>query len=80
MHFAPGDFSNQNWPEPAKAPAGKVYGHGKGYFEYRLELPPSVVKAHPESIYYLFQAASKASASESIGPSGSTGRTIPNPT
>ena len=31
-----------------------------GYFEYRIELPPSVVKAHPESFYYLFQAGSKA--------------------
>ena len=42
--------------------AGKVYGHGKGYFEYRIKVPSTVIKAHPESIYYLFQAASKATA------------------
>ncbi len=60
VRFAPGDFAHQRWSEPAKAPSGKVYGYGKGYFEYRLELPSSVVKAHPESFYYLFQVASKA--------------------
>ena len=80
VRFAPGDFARQEWSEPAKAPAGKVYGHGKGYFEYRIELPPSVVKAHPESFYYLFQAGPRPSASGSTGPSGSTGRTIPRPT
>jgi Glycosyl hydrolases family 2, sugar binding domain/Glycosyl hydrolases family 2, TIM barrel domain/Glycosyl hydrolases family 2 len=60
VRFAPGDFAHQHWSEPVKSPPGKVYGYGKGYFEYRLELPPSVVKAHPESFYFLFQAASKA--------------------
>ena len=40
VRFAPGDFAHQRWSEPAKAPSGKVYGFGKGYFEYRLELPP----------------------------------------
>jgi len=60
IRLAPADFASQEWSDPAQAPAGKVYGHGKGYFEYRIDLPPAVVKAHPESIYYLFQAASKA--------------------
>ena len=41
----PRDFARQQWSEPAKAPAGKVYGRGKGYFEYRIELPATVVKA-----------------------------------
>ena len=36
VRFAPGDFAHQHWSEPAKAPPGKVYGYGKGYFEYRL--------------------------------------------
>ena len=31
-----------------------------GYFEYRIKLPATVIKAHPESIYYLFEAGSKA--------------------
>jgi len=60
LRFAPGDFGRQQWSDPAAAPAGKVYGHGKGYFEYRIHLPAAVVKAHPESLYYLFQAGSKA--------------------
>jgi hypothetical protein len=60
VRFAPGDFAARRWSEPTKAPRGKVYGYGKGYFEYRLHLPPGVAKAHPESIYYLFEASSKA--------------------
>src|SRR4029077_18916698 len=60
VRFAPKDFAHHQWSEPAKAPPGKVYGHGKGFFEYRLQLPPAIAKAHPESIYYLFEAASKA--------------------
>jgi Glycosyl hydrolases family 2, sugar binding domain/Glycosyl hydrolases family 2/Glycosyl hydrolases family 2, TIM barrel domain len=60
IRFAPGDFARQEWSERAQPPPGKVYGRGKGYFEYRIELPPAVVKAHPESFYYLFQAGSKA--------------------
>jgi hypothetical protein len=60
LRFAPGDFARQQWSQPASTPPGKVYGHGKGYFEYRINLPASVVKAHPESFYFLFQASSKA--------------------
>jgi hypothetical protein len=60
IRFNPADFARQNWTEQAKAPPGKVYGYGKGYFEYRLRLPESVVKAHPDSFYYLFEAAAKA--------------------
>ena len=37
-----------------------MYGRGRGYFEYRLDLPPSIAKAQPESFYYLFQAGSRA--------------------
>ncbi len=60
IRFEPRDFARQEWSDPAQAPPGKVYGRGKGYFEYRLVLPPSVVKAHPESFYFLLQASSKA--------------------
>jgi hypothetical protein len=60
IRFAPGTFARQHWSEPAKSPTGKVYGYGKGYFEYELRIPASVAKAHPESIYYLFEASSKA--------------------
>ena len=61
IRFAAGDFARQQWTEPAKAPAGKVYGHGKGYFEYRIAAARlGGPNAHPESFYYLFQAGSKA--------------------
>jgi len=60
IRFAPTDFARQNWSKPVTAPAGKVYGHGKGFFEYRVFLPPSVVHAHVESFYYLIQAGAKA--------------------
>ncbi|MHB1556551.1 MAG: glycoside hydrolase family 2 protein [Isosphaeraceae bacterium] len=60
IRFTPGDFARQSWTEVARAPAGKVYGHGKGFFEYRIEIPRSVAKSHPETIYYLFEASSKA--------------------
>jgi hypothetical protein len=60
VRFGPGDFARQQWTETAQPPRGKVYGYGEGYFEYRIHLPAAVAKAHPESIYYLFEAASKA--------------------
>jgi hypothetical protein len=60
VRFAPADFARQSWAKPARAPAGKVYGHGKGFFEYQLLLPPAVVKAHVESFYYLIEAGAKA--------------------
>ncbi len=60
VRFAPGEFARQRWSEAVKAPAGKVYGYGKGYYEYELQIPAVVAKAHPESIYYLFEASSKA--------------------
>jgi len=60
VRFAPSEFARQQWSDPAAAPPGKVYGRGRGYFEYRLQLPASIAKAHPESFYYLFQAGSKA--------------------
>ncbi len=60
IRFAPNLFARQEWSDPASPPSGKVYGRGKGFFEYRIQVPPAVVKAHPESIYYLFEAGSKA--------------------
>jgi hypothetical protein len=60
IRFAPRDFARQEWSEPALSPPGKVYGRGKGFFEYQIEIPASIAKAHPESFYYLFQAGSKS--------------------
>jgi hypothetical protein len=60
VRFSPQDFAAEEWSEKRKAPPGKVYGLGKGHFEYRLRLPASVARAHPETIYYLFEASSKA--------------------
>jgi hypothetical protein len=60
IRFRPEDFARQHWSDSATAPPGKVYGRGKGYFEYRISLPSVLAKARPESFYYLFQAGSKA--------------------
>lgn len=50
----------RQWTDQTTEPAGKVYGKGKGYFEYRLQIPASVANARPQSFYYLLQAGSKA--------------------
>ncbi len=60
LQFDPAAFAAQQWSQPAKPPAGKVYGYGKGYFEYRVAVPPAVARAHPQTILYLFQAGAKA--------------------
>ncbi len=70
FRFAPADFALAEWSDAPKAPAGKVYGHGKGFFEYRIKVPIAVAKAHPESIYYLFQASSKARTERADWPRG----------
>jgi hypothetical protein len=60
VRFAPQDYARQQWSESLKSPPGKVYGLGKGYFEYELRVPAAVAKAHPETIYYLFVASAKS--------------------
>ena len=60
VRFAPQDFVKRQWTETPKSPPGKVYGYGKGYFQYELRIPAVVAKAHPETIYYLFAASAKA--------------------
>jgi hypothetical protein len=60
IRFAPSDFSRQKWTDPVQAPRGKVAGRGKGFFEYKIDVPAAVVKAHPETIYFLFEAGAKA--------------------
>ena len=41
IRFAPSEFARQEWSDPASPPSGKVYGRGKGFFEYRIEVPAS---------------------------------------
>jgi hypothetical protein len=77
LRFSPGDFARQKWSESARPPAGKVYGYGKGFFEYRLRIPPAIAKAHPESIYYLFEASSKARRERVDWPERSNRRDYP---
>lgn len=60
LRFAPEDYAASRWTEPADAPPGKVYGRGKGYFEYRLKVPEAVLKARPTSFYLTLEAGSKA--------------------
>jgi hypothetical protein len=69
LRFAPGDFARRRWSGPAASPEGKVYGRGKGYFEYRLKLPADVVKAGPDRFFLRLEAASKAGREKVDWPS-----------
>lgn len=60
LRFAPEDVARQSWTKAGSPPAGKVYGFGKGFFEYRVKVPRAVVEAHPETIRLQFEMASKA--------------------
>lgn len=60
LRFAPEDYSDSEWTEPAEAPPGKVYGRGKGYFEYTVQVPDSILKADPDYILLRFEASPKA--------------------
>lgn len=60
VRFAPGEFARQKWSGSVGNPTGKVYGHGKGFFEYRLKLPGSVAKAEPAKVELQLEVASKA--------------------
>ncbi len=60
VRFAPGEFSRSSWNEAGKTRPDKAYGYGTGFLEYRIQIPAAVAKAHPETIYYLFEASSKA--------------------
>ena len=60
LRFSPEDVARQSWTKAGTPPAGKVYGHGKGFFEYHLKVPPAVVKAGIESIRLQLELASKA--------------------
>ena len=64
--------------KPRRPPEGKAYGYGKGYFEYRVKLPTSVTKAHPESILYLFQSSSKAKGTGRLAAAGKQTRLSAN--
>jgi predicted transcriptional regulator len=54
-----------------------VYGRGKGFFEYKIDLPPSVVKARPENVYYLFEAGAKANRERVDWPERANRRDYP---
>jgi hypothetical protein len=60
VRFAPGDFSRSRWSGPSASPKGKVYGQGKGSFQYRLKLPQAVIKAKPTGVELLLEASAKA--------------------
>lgn len=60
VRFSPGDFAKTSWNQEGKPRPDKVSGHGGGFFEYRIQVPAAIARAHPESFYYLFEASSKA--------------------
>ncbi|CAN5889750.1 hypothetical protein BH23PLA1_BH23PLA1_17830 [soil metagenome] len=60
LRFRPEDYAASAWTEPTEPPPSKVYGHGQGHFEYRLQVPEAIVQARPKSFLLRFEAASKA--------------------
>ncbi|HEY2158598.1 MAG TPA: glycoside hydrolase family 2 TIM barrel-domain containing protein, partial [Isosphaeraceae bacterium] len=60
LRFAPEDFAKQSWTRVGSPPAGKAYGFGKGYLEYRIKVPEAVVKAGIETIRLQLEMSSKA--------------------
>ena len=59
LRFAPGDFAKRSWSAGFGTPRGKVVGRGKGYFEYHLRIPATIVAAKPVSFFLRLEAASK---------------------
>lgn len=60
LRFAPDDYAASKWSAPASPPEGKVYGRGKGFFEYHIRVPKAVVAADPDHFQLRFELASKA--------------------
>jgi hypothetical protein len=69
LRFAPGEFSGKQWSGGDASPAGKAYGRGKGFFEYRIKVPSSAVKARPESFVLRFEGGAKAGREKVDWPS-----------
>lgn len=60
LRFAPDDFARRRWSGGFATPAGKAYGRGTGFFEYRVRLPRVVAAAKPDRLTLRFELASKA--------------------
>jgi Glycosyl hydrolases family 2, sugar binding domain/Glycosyl hydrolases family 2, TIM barrel domain/Glycosyl hydrolases family 2 len=69
LRFQPDDLARRHFSGGASTPPGKAYGRGKGYLEYRLKVPDSVVKAGPKTYLLRLQAASKAGKEKVDWPS-----------
>lgn len=64
LRFEPSDFARRTWSGPVSNAKGKVTGQGRGFFEYRFQLPEVVVKAGPESLVLWVEAGSKAGSAK----------------
>ncbi|MEO6809068.1 MAG: sugar-binding domain-containing protein [Isosphaeraceae bacterium] len=60
VRFRPEDFSRSRWTGKAASPSDKAYGTGQGSIAYRLKLPEAVVKAKPQNVEIVIEAAAKA--------------------
>ena len=61
LRFRPDDFARQRWSGGAASTVpGKAAGSGAGYFEFKLKVPPAVVKAKPVSYFLRLEAGSRA--------------------
>ncbi len=77
LRFEPNDFSRKHWSDGASTPEGKAYGRGKGSFEYKLKVPPAIVKARPQSITLRFELAAKAKGEKVDWPKRPNGQDYP---
>src|SRR5262249_34369147 len=69
FRFAPEDHAHARWSGPTSILKSKVSGEGKGYFEYVLKIPASVVAAHPASYFLRLEVASRAGRAKVDWPS-----------
>ena len=77
LRFTPDDFSRRRWSGGSGSPEGKVYGRGMGFFEYRINVPKSVVKARPDNLFLRFELASKAGREKIDWPTRSNPQDYP---
>ncbi len=77
LRLRPDDYARRHWSGNSASPDGKAYGCGAGYFEYRVKVPATVVKAKPETLTMQFELASKAGREKIDWPSHVNGQDYP---
>lgn len=60
LRFRPEDHARAVWTSQTPAPTGKAHGEGRGFFEYRIQVPKAIVDAGPTAIGFRVEAGAKA--------------------